>query len=371
MNELYNKIGGPDMVNRLVDALYDKIIEDPELKPFFDKTDMRVLKTKKRMFLMMILGGPVRYSSKDISTAHSASVKFGLTSQHFRKYIAMLKEVLTDVGVQNTDTIKIIDIAKSYESKVLSGKRNPPMRREIEITSLAQYIEVLSQFNENTLYRGQGSKNWSLTPSIARIELSKNKKLLEQCESWIKLEKEIINRFIRHSHPHLKYVPDSYIEWLVLGQHHGLPTRLLDWSQNPLVSLYFALSTPTTDDSLVVAMDPKFVYNIDIDLDQLEQVQVYFPRNIDSKLVSQKGCFTIQPLPKGTDSFLPLDADMNVLSMCSHSFSKIIIPGNQKIKRDILINLANNGIDETFIYPDLYGLSRQIKRDIEIGLIRF
>lgn len=371
MKSLYDKIGGRDTVNRLVDTLYKEIISDPELSRFFAKTDVQRLKMKKRMFLMMILGGPVRYSSKDISTAHSSSVRFGLTVQHFRTYISILERILPEVGISGSDAKSIVDVAKKFESQVMSGDRHPPMRREIEITSLEQYIEVISQFNENTLYRGQGSKHWPLLPSLARIELSKNKKLLESCESWLKLEKEMMNRFIRHSHPHLKYVPESYIEWLVLAQHHGLPTRLLDWSQNPLVSLYFALSTPTEEDSLVVAMDPKFVYNMDIDLSQLEQIQVYFPKTIDSKLVAQKGCFTIQPLPQGSEKFLPLDADLSVVSMCSHSFSKILIPGDQKIKSTILVNLANNGIDETFIYPDLYGLSRQIKKDIELGFIRF
>ncbi len=368
---LFNKIGGVETINSALEILYSKIMQIPEVKKYFTHTDMRMLKLKKRMFLMMILGGPVHYTSKDLSTAHADVVKMGLNSEIFDAYIKLLTDTFIEVGINASDVEDIIDFTVRFKDKVLSGEKHPPMQREVEINSLQEYLEVTSQFNENTLYRGQGNSAWNLVPSIARLDLEKNSKLLERSGGWRKLEDEIMKRFIRHSSSLLNSKPETYVEWLVLAQHHGLPTRLLDWSQNSLVSLYFSVSNSPEEESVVWALDPKFVSSMEIDLSNLEDLQVYFPKNIDQKLVSQKGCFTLQPLPKGAEPFLPLEENKELLSIGVHSFSKIIIPSEKRIKEDILLQLANCGIDETFIYPDLYGLSRQIKRDIQLGIIRF
>jgi truncated hemoglobin YjbI len=368
---LYARIGGADTVNRAVDILYGKLLASPDISHFFAYTDVQRLKVKKRMFLMMILGGPVHYSSKDLSTAHAGIVKMGLSSDGFDKYLVLLKETIMEVGVAEKDAEEIIKSTASFKGKVLSGERFPPLRREVKVSSLKEFIDVTAQFNENTLFRGQSDSAWNLIPSIGRLDLSQNKSLLEKVGGWRRLEEDIMKRFIRHSTPLIKNVPDTYIEWIVLAQHHGLPTRLLDWTQNPLVSLYFALSQNIETESVVWAIDPKIVTSLDVNLSELMDFQVYYPKNFDEKLVSQKGCFTIQPLPDGDEPFIPLENNKELLKLSAHSFSKILLPSEKRLKEEILLQLANCGVDETFIYPDLYGLSRQIKRDLENGIMRF
>lgn len=368
---LYAKIGGDETIGRAVEILYNKLVTDQTVSHFFAYADMQKLKVKKRMFLMMILGGPVYYSSKDLSTAHSGIVRMGLNSEIFDQYLQILKETLLEVGIPESDTIEILKSTANYKQKVISGERYPPLRREVKVSSLKEYIDVTSQFNENTLYRGQSDSAWNLVPSIGRLDLAQNKSLLERVGGWRRLEEEIMKRFIRHSTSLLKTVPDSYIEWIVLAQHHGLPTRLLDWSQNPLVSLYFALSQDFGTEPVVYAIDPKIVTSLEVDLKELMDFQVYYPKNFDEKLVSQKGCFTIQPLPEGSEPFVPLERNRQLLEISAHSFSKILLPIDKRLKQEILQQLANCGVDETFIYPDLYGLSRQIKRDLGNGIIRF
>ncbi|MBA4388347.1 MAG: FRG domain-containing protein [Verrucomicrobia bacterium] len=101
-----------------------------------------------------------------------------------------------------------------------------------DITSISDLLGSLGGRREGGLpiwYRGQSSP-WRLRPSLARKE------------HGVAAEMTVIKRFKQNAHLLLSPLPFDEWEWLYIMQHHGAPTRLLDWTENPLVALYFAVT---------------------------------------------------------------------------------------------------------------------------------
>ena len=108
-------------------------------------------------------------------------------------------------------------------------------------TSVSEITQLLSDEIEPLLwpyigdprgqwvFRGHSNTAHSLTPSVGRTSQQDHEKY----------EKSLFTMFRREAREYVDPPPSDW-EWLALAQHHGLPTRLLDWSTNPLVALYFA-----------------------------------------------------------------------------------------------------------------------------------
>lgn len=107
------------------------------------------------------------------------------------------------------------------------------------IHSIADLIDKLKA-NVNGLdcpiwYRGQSDANWPLEPKLMRVAL-------------LPSESHLLNKFKQDASFILRQRPVTEFEWLFLMQHYGVGTRLLDWSESPLIALYFALTDPSCAD---------------------------------------------------------------------------------------------------------------------------
>ncbi len=98
-NSLYERIGGADAVRAAVVKLYDKILADPLLIPFFEGIDVERLRKSQSAFVMMAFDGPLHYSGKGLRHAHAGMVQQGLSDAHFDAVCGHLVSSLEELRV--------------------------------------------------------------------------------------------------------------------------------------------------------------------------------------------------------------------------------------------------------------------------------
>ena len=85
---------------------------------------------------------------------------------------------------------------------------------------------AINRFRSSYVYRGLDKNTYDLSTTLNRLGESH-------------LEKHLLRNFVKYAHQ--KFQQDNKWNWLSMAQHHGLPTRLLDWTYSPLVALHFAV----------------------------------------------------------------------------------------------------------------------------------
>lgn len=223
--------------------------------------------------------------------------------------------------------------------------------------SFTRYHDVISGFrkkftNKNIVYRGMTNSKWELKPSIGRLDIEDS--------SREGTERLIFEQFKQQALPYLDFTPRNEWEWLALAQHHGLPTRLLDWTTNPLIALYFSVEDDaSTNDSVVwLYIDDASPIEIESLGDQTEIFEsdplkipadrdaiIFEPAHLNKRIIAQNGLFTVHSTP--TKPFYP------------EKIYKVIIPAG--LRRKLKEQLYHYGIHEGAVYPGLDGLSRKIK----------
>ncbi|GEM_PF-579269 len=221
-------------------------------------------------------------------------------------------------------------------------------------------------------FRGQDNLGDDLLPSIAWPNHYEHAgKVIKQFTR--EQERDLLHRFRRRSYFHDGRILSDW-EALFLARHHGLPTRLLDWTSNPLIALYWACLRKFDKDGAVWAFKRRLEEHNDLNVFcgkvikdyefagrckfPIKGVKVIYPFHISGRITSQAGIFTIQEDPwKPLQEYAPTNyrhKDFDIL--CIRRWR---VPRDSKM--DILEELNNYyGIDHQTLHPDLDGLSKGI-----------
>lgn len=278
------------------------------------------------------------------------------------------------------------------------------------VKNLSDYVSLVARLNEEeegeAWFRGHSNASYRLTPSVlrdltplrdARGNPLKGDEVLRADGFSVTgpNPERMLDEFKRRAVPFLGFQSKNEFEWLFLMQHHGVPTRLLDWTTNALVALYFSVEylSPTKaksakdavkkflegddfrDDGMAVfCINPKKIndelhgkrYPIDVAADAetwapyvhptyASELDTYAPLcilapHISPRIRAQSGTFTLH----GSNVW-----SLDYYSVLQSLIHKIFIP--YSATRAIQEDLGSIGFTPSFIYPDLDGLSREIR----------
>ena len=236
----------------------------------------------------------------------------------------------------------------------------------------------ISRYRSSFLYRGLSNSNYKLETSLYR-NCGKKQDTLEKC---------ILRNFAKYAASTEPTVMDSVWRQMIFGQHHGLPTRLLDWTYSPLIAMHFAcessdLSKFENNDSVIWRIDidelnsllpEKYISSLTensaflFTIDMLEKITVDLntydsdmsnksmalvePPSIDQRIINQYSYFSVVPMGiTNIEDFL----NENTNNTCRYVITKDI----KWRMRDMLDQM---NINERIIYPGLDGLSTWLKR---------
>lgn len=120
---LFDKLGGSAAVYAAVELFYAKVLDDPNLKPFFAGVEMNDQKRKQRDFLTMAFGGPNNYDGQDLTEAHRYLVKMkDMSDEHFDAVAGHLQDTLTELNVAEDLAGEVMSIVEGTRAAVLGRK---------------------------------------------------------------------------------------------------------------------------------------------------------------------------------------------------------------------------------------------------------
>lgn len=272
----------------------------------------------------------------------------------------MLRDGGTEIGL--TNSIKV------HEAKTF--------------TELLSQLEKFQKKTKVSWSRGMRSADYKLEPSLFRHPN------LEKIEDLLAAERRITTRFVQRSLPYLsRRLVDDW-DKLFLMQHYGVPTRLLDWSENPMVSTFFALEADTKHegkDAVVWLCDPELwnqsafkhisykggVFDEADDhiakhapgtlVEEMPDTPIMMFGSYNSpRIVAQRGVFSLFGKSMVTMEEFYEDSDFS-----AGCLEKIIVPAAKVA--GIRESLFRKGFTESVVFPEIEGLAKELKRENGYG----
>jgi FRG domain len=266
---------------------------------------------------------------------------------------------------------------------------------EKTIESFKAYVALVERMQtkaKNSLwFRGCGDATTRLIPSLYRHKTKKRKADIEE------LERRLMTRFRQRSIPLVRQPLSEDWETLFFMQHHNIPTRLLDWTENPFIAFYFAVMTGKfstrhaagkanpdlkfSKDAVIWILDPfawtnhalkqqsytggvltpsdsalgSYKPGTKFDEMHVYPVALYGAHN-SPRIVAQRGVFTIFG-----QTILPMERVYDQDAFPNRSLTKVVL--SKKALPDMRKSILSHGITESVVFPDLEGLAKEMRRE--------
>ncbi|HEU5075240.1 MAG TPA: FRG domain-containing protein [Polyangiaceae bacterium] len=219
-------------------------------------------------------------------------------------------------------------------------------------------------------FRGQADARWPLESSLKRYLVTYG----GASDRWLAKERKILNTFKRKAHLLLSRTPEprETLEWFALMQHHGAPTRLLDFTWSPYVAAFFALERATGDAAIWAIASGSAVPNYggshiseilnrvlhiersDVELATITPVVMGEPVLMNQRLTTQAGTFVIPTT----------NVDVSLENTVPASLIKVRLV-TRELRRKTLDRLYNMNINNATLFPGIDGLARSLAFELE------
>lgn len=270
-----------------------------------------------------------------------------------------------------------------------SGARQARLRRgprhftEIVVESWNDFVSLVSEPRfDGWAFRGQQVADWSLFSSLSRYL----REYVPDRNRWPEQEERSIRIFRRKAH-HFAIDDedlDGDLACIALMQHHGAPTRLLDFTKSPFVAAFFALERATTHAAVWAVNSPALYYDANLpgrggrklSRDRVDPrkhgvfrryyvanrhpfVWVGEPWRMNRRLIAQSGTFLV---PGVID--MPIEEILSLYRAPRGMLVKFILPA-VKVRADGMWSLYRMNLTHATLFPDLDGLARSLAYELE------
>ena len=267
------------------------------------------------------------------------------------------------------------------QDSATAGPPKPPIVRDIH--SWEDFNEVVAGADyRNWAFRGQSDQTWPLYSSLSRYLKDFGINPL----AWAEQEGRIGRIFRRKAHLFLDHVPGDQdaFQWLALMQHHGAPTRLLDFTWSPFVAAFFALERATKDAAVWAIFIPAIwkgtqtfrfpqqaseVGPDQIGLRNPGAYETYYLRNsvpfvssgepvvMNRRLIAQSGTFVVPGI-------LDQSVDQILAAYPGQPIVKFVLK-TELLRTEAMLALYTMNVTNSTLFPDLDGLARSMAYELE------